>query len=155
MKTTYKMIIYLIIVIIIFFIGFFSGGIIYRNVEPGTPLKIKHSKHILKSSEISGLIASVILQKVPDLVPKVVFETEKTIVVEHPLPEANIHLLFLPKKDIKDVGDFTEEDKEHIIDLYATIIEVIKMKKIKKYKLMSNGPGRQHLAYLHFHLIAD
>lgn len=150
-----KKILVLAIIIITFLIGFFVGGIIYRNVEPGTPLTIAHSKNLLKSSEISGLIASVILQKIPDIVPKVVFETDKTIVVEHPFPEKNIHLLFLPKKDIKNVGVFTEEDKEYIIDLHASIVKVIKMKNIKKYKLLSNGPGRQHLAYLHFHLMAD
>lgn len=135
--------------------GFFSGAILYRNSIPEKPLEIKTTKNFLKSSEILGLITSVVIQRMPKIIPKVILETDKTIVVEHPLPESRIHYLFFPKKDIKDIGKFSEEDKEYLVDLYSSIIEVIKLKKIKKYKILSNGPGRQHIAYLHIHLMAN
>lgn len=143
------------LVLFVFILGFIVGGIIFRNKTDGTPITVKTSKNILKSSEITGLLSSVILNYSPGVIPNVIFETEKTIVVKHPFPEHKIHYLLFPKKDIKSIGAFSESDKDYIIDLHASLIEVLKIKNIKKYKILSNGSGRQHIAYLHFHLMAD
>ena len=145
----------IIMILIVFILGFLAGGILFRNKVPGIPLSIKDCHNCFRTSQISAILTSLILKNVPGIIPNVILETDKTIVIENPFSEHKIHYIFFPKKDIKDVGSLTEGDKEYIIDLYASIAEVIKMKNIKKYKIMSNGTGRQNIAYLHFHLIVD
>ena len=145
----------ILLIFVVFIAGFISGGILFRNRSHGTPITVKAGKNLLKSSEISGLLSSVVLNYIPQIVPKVILETDRTICIEHPFPERNIHYLFFSKKDIKNIGDINEDDYDDIVDIHASIAKVIKMKNIKKYKLMSNGPGRQHIAHIHFHLMAD
>jgi diadenosine tetraphosphate (Ap4A) HIT family hydrolase len=60
----------------------------------------------------------------------------------------------VPKKDIKNIGELTDEDKDYIIDLYSTVVTVINRQGLKNYRLLTNGPGKQDVAYLHFHLWA-
>jgi len=91
----------------------------------------------------------------PGVIPNVILETDKTIVFKHPRPMSRIHYIFVPKKDIKNIGELSEEDKEYIIDLYAAVAEVINREGIKTYRLWTNGPSSQEVTYLHFHLVAQ
>jgi histidine triad (HIT) family protein len=86
--------------------------------------------------------------------PSVLLETDKTIVIKDPLPEARIHYVVIPKKDIKNVGELTEEDGPFLIDAYAVITYIITEQKLSRYYVLTNGPGLQKVTYLHFHLIA-
>jgi diadenosine tetraphosphate (Ap4A) HIT family hydrolase len=104
---------------------------------------------------VAGLFASVVVQKIPGVIPNVILETDKTIVFKHPWSRQRIHYIFVPKKDIKNIGELTDEDKEYIIDLYSTVVAVINREGIKDYTLLTNGPGKQAVAYLHFHLTAE
>jgi len=84
----------------------------------------------------------------------VILETDKTIVFQYPRSMRQIHYIFAPKKDIKNIGELTEEDKEYIIDLYASVAAIVKQQGIKNYRLWTNGPEKQEVTYLHFHLVA-
>ena len=140
---------------IIFIAGLIVGGMLFKDSKPRTLLSIRKGNNILDSKEIAGLIASVLVQKIPTVIPDLVLQTDKTIVFKHPRPRKPIHYVFAPKKDIKNIGELTDEDKEHIIDLHAAIVAVIKREGIRNYSILTNGPGRQHVAYLHFHLMAE
>ena len=101
---------------------------------------------------MAGLFASVVVQKIPLLIPDVILETDKTIVFKHPRPRYRIHYMFVPKKDIKNIGELTDEDSEYIIDLFSTIVAVVNKLGTKNYILWTNGPEKQDVTYLHFHL---
>jgi diadenosine tetraphosphate (Ap4A) HIT family hydrolase len=75
-----------------------------------------------------GLLASVGVQKFSALAPKVVKETDKTIVIEHPRPAARLHYLVIPKKDIKNLGEFAEADGEYLVDAFKVAREIIREK---------------------------
>jgi len=92
------------------------------------------------------------VQKLTRLIPGIILETDKIIVFKHPRPKYRIHYIFAPKKDIKDISDFSEDDKEYLIEIFAVISTVIKQERLQDYKLWSNGPGKQDVTYLHFHL---
>jgi len=139
----------------IFIAGLVIGYILFKDSKPRTLLNIHRGGNILGSKEIAGLIASVIVQKMPAVIPNMILETDKTIVFKHPNPRHPIHYIFAPKKDIKNIGELTDDDKEHIIDLHAAIVTVINREGIRNYSILTNGPGRQHVAYLHFHLTAE
>jgi len=135
--------------------GILLGAWLFSNTRPRSLLNIKTPHHYVASNEAAGLLASVLVQKTPALIPKVILETDKTIVFEHPRPKHKTHYIFMPKKDIKNIGELGEEDKEHIIDLFSAIVSQINKLQLHNYRVWTNGPGKQDVTYLHFHLAAE
>ncbi len=138
----------------IFIAGLFVGGILFRGSKPRSLLSIHECSNCLHPNEVAGLFASVVVRKIPGVIPDVILETDKTIVFKHPRQKHRIHYIFVTKKDIKNIGELTDEDKDYIIDLYSTVVTVINRQGLKNYRLLTNGPGEQDVAYLHFHLWA-
>ena len=135
--------------------GLFVGGLLLRGSRPGSLLCINECSRRLHPNEVAGLFASVIVQKIPGIIPNVILETDKTIVFKHPRSRHRIHYMFVPKKDIKNIGELTGEDHEYVIDLLSSVVVIINKYDLKNYRLWTNGPGKQDVAYLHFHLGSD
>ncbi|NNM44195.1 MAG: histidine triad nucleotide-binding protein [Chlamydiae bacterium] len=86
-----------------------------------------------------------------------VFENEHVIAFKDIAPVAPIHILLVPKKEIKDLQSLGEED-------FFILGEVTKVAQILAkeldvedgYRLLTNnGPGAgQTIFHLHFHFIA-
>lgn len=144
-----------VIAFLTFIAGLLVGGFLFSDSRPRSLLNIFSCTHCLATNEVAGLLASVVVQKMPRLIPNVIIETDKTIVFKHPRPKHRIHYIFVPKKDIKNIGELTDEDNEYIIDLFSTIVTVINKLETKNYRLWSNGPEKQDVTYLHFHLGAE
>ncbi len=135
--------------------GLFAGGLLLRGSRPGSLLCISECSRRLHPDEVAGLFASVVIQKIPGVIPNVILETDKTIVFKHPRSRHRIHYIFVPKKDIKNIGELTDEDKEYIVDLYSSVVTIINRQGLKNYRLLTNGPGKQDVVYLHFHLMVE
>ena len=138
-----------------FLIGTLFGALLFCKTQPRSVIKIRPPQQGLSRKESAGLLSSVLVQKLPALIPKVILETDKTIVFEHPRPKHKIHYIFMPKKDIKNIGELGEEDQDHLIDLFSAIVAQINKQNLHNYKVWSNGPGKQDVSYLHFHLGAE
>lgn len=136
---------------IVLIIGALAGGYIVTHIQPRNFVSIKNcSQNCLKSNELLGLLGSVGIKL--DRIPDVVLETDKTIVINYPEPVDPIHYVIIPKKDIKSIEDVTDEDAAYIMDAIAVNRELVKKEGMTKYRFMTNGPGYQEVAYLHFHL---
>ena len=135
-----------------FALGLLIGWQLFSDTRPRKLITLRRSSHTSSREELFGLMASVGVQKLAILIPRIILETDKTIVFKHPAPKYRIHYIFAPKKDIKDIGDFSEDDREYLIDLFAAIATVINQESLQDYKLWTNGPGKQDVTYLHFHL---
>jgi diadenosine tetraphosphate (Ap4A) HIT family hydrolase len=144
-----------VLALLIFLAGFLIGGFLFSNSKPRSLLNIFECSNCLAANDAAGLLASVIVQKMPQLITNVIVETDKTIVFNHPRPKYRVHYIFVPKKDIKNIGELTDDDTEHIIDLFSTIVTIINKLGTKNYKLWTNGPEKQDVTYLHFHLGAE
>jgi hypothetical protein len=141
---------------IIFLIGIMVGGYLFRDVQPRSFLAFDQcNEKCFDTNQLMGLIGSVGAQKMPELIPFVVKETDKTLVMDFPTGGDNKHYIIVPKKDIKDVGDILESDQEYIIDAYAVMGEIIRENNLKEYRLYTNGPSYQSVNYIHFHLFSD
>lgn len=140
---------------LIFLAGLAAGRLLFSDSRPREPLKFHVTARGWDANQIAGLFASVVVRKAPSLIPKVILETDKTLVFEHPRPKFKTHYLFVPKKDIRNIGDLNIEDKDYLCDLFATLTTVIQSRHLTDYRLWTNGPGKQDVAYLHFHLGAD
>jgi histidine triad (HIT) family protein len=139
-----------------FAVGIVLGGYLFARTQSRSVLALRHCDGTcLQANELLGLLASVGIQRFSSVIPRVIKETDKTIVVEHPQPQARIHYLIIPKKDIKNLGQLSDDDNAYLIDMFRVSQEVIEEQKLTSYKLCSNGPAYQTMTYLHFHLVAQ
>jgi histidine triad (HIT) family protein len=137
-------------------IGVMLGGYLFADTQPRSFLVLnKCEGTCFQANELLGLLTSVGIQRFPALVPSVVKETDKTIVIEHPSPQARIHYLVIPKRDVKNIGELSDADNEYLIDVFKVVREIVEEKNLRDYRLATNGPGYQGLTYLHFHLTAN
>jgi histidine triad (HIT) family protein len=100
------------------------------------------------------MLASAGIQKVRGQIPSVIFETDKTIAINNPRPEARVDYLIFPKKDLRTIGDISEEDAPYLSDVYLVAKYIIDKEHLLRYRMYTNGPGYTKVAYLHFHLIS-
>lgn len=137
-------------------IGVILGGYLFADTRPRSVLALSNCEGTcFQANELLGLLTSVGIQRFPALIPRVIKETDKTIVIEHPSPQARIHYLVIPKKDIKNIGELSDADGEYLIDAFKVAREIIKERNLTDYRLTTNGPGYQGVTYLHFHLTAN
>jgi histidine triad (HIT) family protein len=137
-------------------LGVILGGYLFSDTRPRSFFALNRCEGTcLNSNELLGLLASVGVQKFGVLAPSVVKETDKTIVIESPTPQARIHYLVIPKKDMKNIADLSDADSAYLLDAYKVAGELIREKHLTNYRFMTNGPGYQTVTYLHFHLTAN
>ncbi|MBI2577231.1 MAG: HIT domain-containing protein [Candidatus Wildermuthbacteria bacterium] len=136
--------------------GVAIGAYLFSDSQPRSLLSLPDCDRVcFNPNEILGLLGSVGVQRASGALPAVVKETDRTIVIKHPFPQAPTHYVIVPKKDIKNIADMTEEDKEYVTDAMAVAGELVREKNLSKYRLYTNGSGYQSVAYLHFHLTSE
>jgi len=136
-------------------LGVILGGYLFSDTRARSFLALnKCEGKCLQPTELVGLLASVGIHKFTALVPSVVKETDKTIVIEHPSPQGRIHYVVITKRDIKNMGELSDSDAEYLADVFKVMSEIIREKNLVDYQVITNGPGYQSVSYLHFHLTA-
>ena len=137
-------------------IGVILGGYLFSDTRPRSFLALNRCEGTcLQANELLGLAASVGVQDFSVLAPSVVKETDKTIVINHPSPQARLHYLVIPKKDLKNIADVSDADGEYLLDALKVVGVIIRENNLTNYRLTTNGPGYQGVTYLHFHLTAN
>ena len=85
-----------------------------------------------------------------------VFENERILAIKDRYPAAPVHLLIMPKKEIKDIQSIEKEDLGLISEIMTVAQQLAKEFGVEKgYRLLTNnGPSAgQSIFHLHFHLI--
>jgi hypothetical protein len=135
--------------------GIMIGGYLFSRSQPRSFVAVKHCEGCSTHADLLGLIASVGIQRFSALAPSKVCETDKTIAFKYPFPSDRPHYVIVPKKDIKNVGEISESNKEYFTDALLVARWIIEKQKLSRYQLYTNGPGTQEVTYLHFHLVAE
>ncbi len=136
--------------------GVAIGAYLFNDTQPRSVLALHRCEQTcLRPNELVGLMTSVGVQRFPSFMPKVVMETDKTLVIQSPSPQARIHYLIIPKRDIKDIASTSEDDKDYLMDVFRVVNEIVKEQHLEFYRVSTNGPGYQSTTYLHFHLMAQ
>jgi hypothetical protein len=139
--------------LLLFLIGLTAGGYLFSKSQPRSVLSLQSCHRCLSRSDLQGLIASVLVNRLPGaLAPIVVAETDMTVAIKSPQPERSVDYLIIPKKDIKDIGEISDSDRPYLIDAYAVIQRLIQKDHLVSYDVISYGPGLQTARYLHWHL---
>jgi hypothetical protein len=144
----------LIVLPLTFVAGLSIGARAFMNTQPRAWLNIAScADRCYRASDIAGLFASAGIVNAPGWVPQVVRESDKCVAVPYPRRGRHLHLVFFPKRDIRDIADLTAEDTPYVMDCFAIIRAIVSEQNLSDYRVYTNGPGEQDISYLHFHLV--
>ena len=87
----------------------------------------------------------------------ILFENDKILAFRDISPQAPVHFLVIPKKDIRTINDINEEDKSLIGELFIVAKEIAKKEGIseKGYRTIfnCNEHGGQTVYHIHLHVL--
>lgn len=89
---------------------------------------------------------------------EIVYEQDNLIVIKDINPQAKIHLLIIPKKEISSINELENEDRELIADMFFVAKKIAFSLWIDEwYKLNINvwEKGWQEIMHLHLHLLSN
>lgn len=100
------------------------------------------------------IFSKIIRKEIP---ADIVFENERILALRDIHPVAPVHILVIPKKEIKSVAALTVADEALIGEIFSVIRKLAEEEGINEsgYRVVTNsGPDSQReVEYLHFHLI--
>lgn len=102
---------------------------------------------------MSTVFGLIINGKLP---AKKVFENERILAIEDIHPVAPVHILIMPKKEIKNIQSMEPHDYPLLGEIIEVAQQIAEEKGITEgYRLLTNsGPeAGQTVFHLHFHLI--
>jgi histidine triad (HIT) family protein len=136
-------------------VGLVLGGYLFAGVQPRSLLALNQcGASCYHPNDLAGLLGSIGVQRAPGLLPAVVKETDRCITIRHPFPDARIHFVAIPKRDVKDIASLSVEDGPYVLECFAHVQALVAENKLRAYRLLTNGPDLQTVTYLHFHLVA-
>jgi hypothetical protein len=139
---------FLFIVILTFWFGLYLG----MKTQPRSLIALnKCQKNCLNVEEVAGLVGSVGIS-LNGQKPFVFKENDNCFSIKMPRSIAKLHYVIIPKTDIKDLGDLKDTDSKVVQDCINIAIEHIQQERLENYYFRTNGPERQDVRYLHFHL---
>ena len=87
----------------------------------------------------------------------VVYEDDLCLAFHDISPQAPVHVLLIPKKEIRSLDDLKEEDQPLIGHLMLTLQKIaVQLEVSGAYRVISNcgAQAGQSVDHLHFHLMA-
>lgn len=92
-----------------------------------------------------------------ELPAKIVDETEDLIVLQDIAPKAPIHLLIIPKKEIKDIQSFVNDDFHYADKMFRMAKKLSReIPGAEDFRLVINSGAKagQKVFHLHMHFLA-
>lgn len=103
---------------------------------------------------MATIFTKIINKEIP---ADIVYEDEEILAFKDIAPQAPVHILVIPKKEIATINDIKTEDAELIGKMYLVIAKIAKDLGIDKegYRIISNcnENGGQEVFHIHFHLL--
>jgi len=139
---------------ILFAAGVACGGYLFDESIPRSFLALGDcADRCYRPSELAGLIASAAILRAPFAIPAVAMESDTCVAIRHPKPEARAHYVLFPKHDARNITTLTEQDSPYVLGCFVLARELVARDNLRGWRLTTNGPGLQDVAYLHFHLV--
>jgi Scavenger mRNA decapping enzyme C-term binding len=140
--------------VLLFAAGIACGGWLFARSTPRSFLAVTDCKaRCYKANELMGLFASAAILRAPAVLPNVEMESATCIAIRHPRPEARYHYVLFPKHDSRNITTLTDEDAPFVMGCFAMVRELVARDSMRVWRMLTNGPAMQDVAYLHFHLI--
>ncbi len=99
-----------------------------------------------------------IFQKIIDreIPAEIVYEDDQCLAFKDIAPQAPIHVLVIPKKQIRSVANVVDEDADLLGHLFKVIRDVARQQGLENgYRVVTNVgvEGGQSVDHLHFHIL--
>lgn len=153
MQTTMRITKHLAMIVAALVTGIVIGGYLFSSTQARSILQLPSCQHCLSKPELLGLLASAGIQKTSGLMPDVVYETDKSIAISNPTETAFADYVIFPKRDIRDLSEISEQDLPYVYDCLLVARHIIETKKLRRFRVYTNGPDLQEVRYLHFHVV--
>lgn len=100
------------------------------------------------------IFTKIINREIP---ANIIFEDELCIIIEDISPQAPLHYLAIPKKEIIGVSDLDDKDNEIMGHLMLTIKNQMQNINVSNYRLVINNGSEagQTIFHLHIHILAN
>lgn len=100
------------------------------------------------------IFTKIINKEIP---ANMIFEDELCIIIEDISPQAPLHYLAIPKKEIIGVSDLDDKDNEIMGHLMLTIKKQMQNINVSNYRLVINNGSEagQTVFHLHIHILAN
>jgi len=100
-----------------------------------------------------SLFDKIIARKVP---ARIAYEDDRYIVIYDIAPQAPVHVLVIPKRQILTLNDLTPADADLVGGMFLVAAKVMKQMGHTDYRTVFNcGPGAQQtIFHLHLHVLA-
>lgn len=81
-------------------------------------------------------------------------ETDSLVCFYHPQPVFPVHILLVPKEELRDLSQLKPQQSDFLQDLITTVQSLIVELDLEErgYRLILNGGKYQDFPQLHFHL---
>lgn len=103
---------------------------------------------------MSTIFSKIIAKEIP---ADIVYEDDLVLAFKDIAPQAPIHILIIPKKEIPTANDVTEADEQVLGRLFTVAAKIAKEQNIDKsgYRLIvnCNEDGGQEVFHLHMHIL--
>lgn len=100
------------------------------------------------------IFTKIINREIP---AKIVFEDERCIAFRDINPQAPIHIVLIPKKEIPTMNDVTESDRDLLGHLMVKAPEIAKQEGFADYGyrlvVNTNAHGGQTVSHIHIHIL--
>ncbi len=83
------------------------------------------------------------------------FENDTILGFRDIKPEADVHLVFIPKKHISSLSLVQTEDQQLLGELLLAMRDTAAKLNIENYKIVNNNGHYQVVPHIHFHLLGD
>src|ERR1700722_17588743 len=99
------------------------------------------------------IFSKIIAHKIP---AKIAYEDDQYMVIHDISPQAPVHVLVIPKKQIATLSDLSPQDAELVGGMFLVAAKVMKELGQTDYRTVFNcGPGAQQTVFhLHLHVLA-
>ncbi len=144
--------------LLLFGVGFACGAVSFVQTQARPLLSARDcfsTEDCMANPELLALLASAGLHLAPGAMPDMVARSPQCIGIRNPRPEARLDLVFFPTRDMRNLLDVTPDDEPYLMGCLALMRKVAEERHLRNWRIFSNGPGMQEIAYLHLHLVED
>lgn len=144
--------------LLLFGAGFACGAMSFVRTQARPLVGLRacfSTEDCMANPELLALLASVGLRLAPGAMPDIVARSPQCVGIRNPRPEARIDLVFFPTRDMRNLLDVAADDEPYLMGCLALMRKVAEERQLKSWRIFSNGPGMQEIAYLHLHLVED
>jgi len=100
------------------------------------------------------IFAKIIRKEIP---ADILYETDTVLAFRDIRPQAPVHILIIPKKEIPKVTDIKKEDTQLLGDMFEAAIKIADQLNVSRdgFRLVFNcgNNGGQDVNHLHMHLL--